>query len=556
MINQLPQDETISRTSHQRRAYLQRMQAKYQYTYAYAETIAIARHLPWREFPGLRYWFLAALNLARLIPSLPALLLAFSRYLLGRPLLTYRDYVFFPRSPQPNPQLIETFQQDSEFGLQRVIGVNPVALRAATLRQPMPQSLATQSIERIFAEQVHEIDYASAIAGKRVYVLDYAALAILQDNPGFIDGGQKQHVTTPIVVLFQQGDGTLRPIAIQLDQAKGGNGRIYTASDGDLWRVAKALAQIADGNHHILYTHAVRIHYVMEAVIMASRRQLHRSHPLYALLDPHLQFTLNVNHQHTFLKNRKGQPGRFGEIFAGDYDATMQCMADAMTSFNFAGSAFPRDIAAREVDNPDLFYPYRDDGMLLWDAIQEFAARYIDTCYRSDNDVALDHEINAWAYDIGAQDRGRIRGFPNQFLTRTALAETIGHIIFLCTAHHSCIHFNQYSYPGFVPNMPYASYVAPPSGHETSFDAGTAQKMLPAFRAAYTQTWTYYLTNFRVNRIGEYPLQRFDPEARAVIGRFGDRLRAIEGLIERRNRERVVRYERMLPSSIPNSVSV
>ena len=289
---------------------------------------------------------------------------------------------------------------------------------------------------------------------------------------------------------------------------------------------------------------------------MASRRQLHKSHPLYALLDPHLQFTLNVNHQHTFLKNRLGQPGRFGEIFAGDYDATMQCMANAMTSFNFTESAFPKDIANRGVDNPQLFYPYRDDGILLWDAIQDFAVQYIDVYYQSDNDVAMDHEINAWAYDISAPDRGRIPGFPEKFNSKKVLAETVGHIIFHCTAHHSCIHFNQYSFPGFVPNMPYAAYVPPPTGNEKDFGADELIRIQPAFRAAYTQTWTYFLTNFRVNRIGQYPLRRFDAEARNVIHRFGERLSKINEQIEKRNSERVVAYQRMQPSVIPNSVSV
>lgn len=556
MINKLPQDETDGRRLQARHAHLQRMQGLYQYTYEYAQTIAIARKLPWREFPGLRYWLLGGLNLALLIPSLPGLLVKFLRYLLGKPLASYRDYVFYPRSPQPNPQLVETFQQDLQFGLQRVAGVNPLVLRAVTPQKPLPAAISAAEVERIFTEQVTTINYPDAVAQTRVYVLDYAVLAILQQNPGHIDGGRKQHITTPIVVVFQQDDGTLRPIAIQLDQSSGGNKTIYTASDGNLWLAAKTFAQIADGNHHILYTHATRIHYVMEAVIMASRRQLFVSHPVYVLLQPHLQFTLNVNHQHTFLKDRWGRPGRFGELFAGDYDATMRCMAEAMTGFNFAESAFPRDIAARGVDNPKLFYPYRDDGLLLWEAIQDFATQYIDTCYASDTDVAQDHEINAWAHDIGAPDRGRIPGFPDKFQSKKALAETLGHIIFHCTAHHSCIHFNQYSFPGFVPNMPYASYIPPPAGKDGNFDAAMLMKMQPAFRAAYSQTWTYFLTNFSVNRIGQYRLRCFDAQAREAITRFGSRLRQIETQIANRNKQRPVPYTRMLPSEIPNCVSV
>lgn len=554
-MNKLPQQEENRRTVESRKNFLLRRQAQYQYTYEYANTIAVVRKLPCREIPGLGYWLRGGINLLQLIPSLPSLLVTYMRYLLGKPMKGYRDYIFYPFSP-PNPELVDNFQQDLIFGLQRVIGVNPVVLRAVTHQHPLPQKLPESEIRNIFAAHIDETDYATAITQKRVYILDYAELEILQCNPGQIDGGRKQYVTTPIVVLFLQTNGMLRPVAIQLYQDTRADNPIYTPNEGNLWLAAKTFAQVADGNHHILITHATRIHYVMEAIIMASRRQLYKTHPLCVLLNPHLQHTLNVNHQHTFLRDRKGRPGRYGELFAGDYDATTQCMANGMTSFDFTASAFPNDIASREVDNPDLFYPYRDDGMLLWNAIQNFATEYIAVCYQSDKDVAEDYEIQAWARDISARDRGRIPGFPAGFASRQELAETIGHVIFLCTAFHSCIHFNQYKYPGFVPNMPHSAYTPPPTGKGVEMDATGLLKLQPAFWAAYSQTWTYFQTNFTVNRIGQYPLRQFDPAARDVIERFREQLREIEEQIDQRNSSRSIPYDRMNPRVIPNGVTV
>lgn len=556
MVNTLPQNVSSTPQSKKRARYLLHMQKKYQYVYEFSETIAVVRKLPWCEFPGFGYLFRAGMNLILLVPSLPSLTLAFLGYLFGRPLKNYRDYIFYPYSPQPRTGLVNDFQQDRLFGLQRVIGVNPGVLRAVTPQQPLPEKLSESAVRHIIDEQIDELDYAAVVEQKRLYILDYGVLDVLQKNPGHIDGGQKQHITSPIVVLLQQSDGMLRPIAIQLYQDAGPDNPIYTANDGNLWLAAKTFAQIADGNHHILYTHATRIHYVMEAIIMASRRQLYKSHPLAVLLRSHLRYTLMINHQHTFLKNRKGQPGRFGELFAGDYDATIQCMADAMTSFDFKASAFPNDIQRREVDNPALFYPFRDDGLLLWDAIQDFSKEYIFAVYTSDLDLIEDHEIQAWANDIAASDRGRIPGFAKQFKSREELAETIGHIIFLCTAYHSCIHFNQYRFPGFVPNMPYASYTRPPTGNEREVDEAELFKIQPGFRAAYSQTWTYFLTNFRVNRIGGYPLRHFDLETRETIERFKKRLEELEVEIDSINKLRPVSYERMSPSVIPNGVTV
>ena len=132
MRNKLPQKEQNTRMSEKRKNRLRRMQAKYQYSYEYADTIAVVRKLPWREFPGLRYLYRSGMNLLLLIPSLPSLSVTLIRYLLGRPLKSYREYLFYPASPQPDPDLVENFQQDLVFGLQRVIGVNPVVIRAVT----------------------------------------------------------------------------------------------------------------------------------------------------------------------------------------------------------------------------------------------------------------------------------------------------------------------------------------------------------------------------------------------------------------------------------------
>lgn len=213
MINQLPQNEKDPRKLQRRERYLRRMQNSYQYSYDFAATIAVVHRLPWREIPGPRYWLLGAMNLLLLIPSLPNLIRTFVRHWLGKPLLSYRDYVFYPHSPQPNPDLVEHFQEDLIFGQQRVVGVNPVVLRAVSDSHGLPEKMSTAAVQRIFSEQIGDIDCAGAIAQKRLYVLDYAVLDVLRRNPGHIDGGRRQYITTPVVLLFQQADGMLRPIS-------------------------------------------------------------------------------------------------------------------------------------------------------------------------------------------------------------------------------------------------------------------------------------------------------------------------------------------------------
>ncbi|MGQ2931438.1 MAG: lipoxygenase family protein, partial [Sphingopyxis sp.] len=45
-------------------------------------------------------------------------------------------------------------------------------------------------------------------------------------------------------------------------------------------------------------------------------------------------------------------------------------------------------------------YPYRDDALLLWNAIAQWVGDYVATYYLSDTDVSGDHELQAWAIDL------------------------------------------------------------------------------------------------------------------------------------------------------------
>jgi len=77
----LPQKETVAAKSEKRRSELRRMQAKYQYAYEYANTIATVKTLPCRERPGPFYWFRLSMNLLWLLPNLPNITVTVLRYL-------------------------------------------------------------------------------------------------------------------------------------------------------------------------------------------------------------------------------------------------------------------------------------------------------------------------------------------------------------------------------------------------------------------------------------------------------------------------------------------
>lgn len=124
---------------------------------------------------------------------------------------------------------------------------------------------------------------------------------------------------------------------------------------------------------------------------------------------------------------------------------------------------FKNEFALRGVADETVLphYPYRDDGMLLWDSLQKFVSAYLQHFYPFDNDVKNDNELQAWAAELEAVDGGYVGGFPKQISTVEAFVKLITTIIFQMGPYHSALNFLQKEYEMLCTNMPCASYVDP-----------------------------------------------------------------------------------------------
>ena len=60
----------------------------------------------------------------------------------------------------------------------------------------------------------------------------------------------------------------------------------------------------------------------------------------------------------------------------------------------------PQDIQARGVASKRITYPYRDDAMRLWHAIEAYATEYVSLFYKSDKAVAEDISLQQWAEEL------------------------------------------------------------------------------------------------------------------------------------------------------------
>jgi arachidonate 15-lipoxygenase len=540
----------------ERQKQLQQMRIKYAFSLTYDGQIATINQLPQCEKPGAYYQFKALSNLLGLLPSMPGFIWKAIKHGLFRvPFKRAEDFIFFGLTRFPMPKLRTDLWNDHYMSLQCVAGANPVMIEGVNADNPLPKHLKLEQASLPISDQ----ELQQGLNEERLYMVNFEMLKTLQQQAGTADGFE-QFVTTPIALYYLEDSGDLSPLAIQLDGTRDTDesNPIITPAEGNRWKLARTCLMAANGAVHDLWTHAVQIHYVMESIIMVSYRQLNQKHPLLALLDPHLQYTLAVNVHPLYERDANGEIPTYGEMFPGDNDALVKFMGEGMRQFKFRERALPNDLKRRHVENPKLNYPYRDDSLPLWNTIQDFVKEYVDVYYKSDQYVVDDNELQAWAKELGGD---RVDGacgledFPTNFTTKQAVTEIFGQIIFTATAHHSTVHFPQYPYSQFVPNMPNALYQSPFELLKSQVEQEQLMSLLPHAKKAIFQSFLYYAVNFKVSRLGEYPIKMFCPEAVAVIKHYQLTLKELSKAHRKKYRDKKEKYPYSDPTNIPNGVT-
>ena len=155
---------------------------------------------------------------------------------------------------------------------------------------------------------------------------------------------------------------------------------------------------------------------------MATMRNLPDAHPVNKLLRPHFRYTMAINMRaRATLINTDGIIDLTFGVGGAGKDMLFK---RATTVYSVDWTNIKKSIKQRGVDNPDQLpgYHYRDDGLKIFDAFEEFVRDGVNAFYACDKDVESDHEIQAWANDI------HTNAFPGYF------GGTTGHG-FLCYYH-------------------------------------------------------------------------------------------------------------------------
>lgn len=472
----------------------------------------------------------------------------------------------------PRPEVATRWREDWAFAHLRLAGPAPMVLTRVGGRLPphfpVDERLYARALSALAKQPAYRSaslagdTLAAALAEGRAFTCDYAGAE------GIVGGNfpaAQKYISAPLVLLVSPpGGGSLMPVAIQCHQRPGPNNPIFTPADGHAWTQAKLAVHTAEGNLHEAVYHLGRTHLFMGAVVLASRRQLAPQHPVSVLLEPHLEGTLYINEQAKVELVATG--GGVDYVLAGTVDSTRDAAASAVFDWNLDEASFARSLRRRGVGPDEALpfdYPYRDDGLLIWEALSSWVGDYLGCYYRDDAAVAGDAELQAFAAELIAEDGGRLRGWRKvgggRFATRAELGEFLTHLLFTASAEHAAVNFPQAEVMAYAPAFPLAQYAPAP----TRVDGGSMESLLaqlPSLEAAHVQLGLgVLLGKLYYSRLGDYRgllCRHFDDErVHGAEDRLVAALEGAEATIEARNRDRDWPYLHLLPSRIPQSIN-
>ncbi|MEM9072943.1 MAG: lipoxygenase family protein [Myxococcota bacterium] len=448
------------------------------------------------------------------------------------------------------PPVVSFYDDDAKlneaFGWQRVGGVNPMVLARVDTLPP-----GFGITDAIFQQTLEGDTLQAAIAEQRLYIANYAAL---ENIPTGKTDNLDKFMCAPIALFaVPKGQSRLTPIAIQLGQTT--DAALFTPQSGWLWRMAMQAVQIADANVHESMFHLGRTHMVMEAVKLCMERQLDESHPLHRLLEKHVETTMAINHSAKTSLIAPG--GTVDQCFAPTIESLVGVVASAVKSYSIRTASPVHDLETRGLTNTEVLeHPYRDDALLLWKAIEDFVADYIDAYYESNEAVAQDMELQAFVRELGAEEGGRLHDVP-ELHTTDDLKALISKLVFIAGPGHSAVNFAQFPFMGPVFNMVGASFSPMPTAESANEEDGLT-KMLPPLRIAMEGvTMVYFLSGMHPTKLGHYPPFHFrGRKANQAVHRFQKALEQIETTINERDGDRLMTYPFLKPSLVLQSIAI
>ncbi|MEO8584893.1 MAG: lipoxygenase family protein [Acidobacteriota bacterium] len=416
----------------------------------------------------------------------------------------------------------------------------------------------------------------------RLYALDLTMLDGIATSKLH---GDQRHLAASIALFywnpepgpgFPEGRGSLQPVAIQTGQKNDAAACPIFLPSGDAaaWKLAKFFVLNGLAVQHETVAHLGACHLTIETLVVATNRQLSYEHPILTLLGPHFRFTLDINEgaKHSLIIPH----GVVASVLSPSIAGSLGMVRDARLAWRFDQNLPHRLFALRGVDRDRLpEFPFRDDTLLLWDAIRAYVRAYLACSYAGNEDVKNDPEVQAWVAEVtsaagaafqglgGLKWSGGAEGKGTPFLDSfDYLVDMVSLIVYTAGPQHANVNYAQYPLMSYLPSVSGTAYAEPPSVAKGGGVPDPYLAVLPPIDVAlYQLSFGYLLSSIQYDTLGTYadnPRRPYFADARAEATAIDFRLALakIEAEIRKRNKARPLPYENQLPSLIPNSISI
>ncbi len=489
------------------------------------------------------------------------------------------DEFFKPWTFLQKPDVAKNWQSDIEFGRQRLNGMNPVLIRKC---KPEDINLAgnfSVTNEIINPVRDQDIDLTSALAANRLYILKYPIFynvitADLADQLG-------RYFQSPICLFYVDDQKQLVPIAIQLEEKTDAQDQkikqIFTPNSlPEHWSVAKLAVAGADAAYQGMISHLLYTHLIIEPFVVTTNRKLSPQHILYQLLKPHFFNTLPINNmaRSVFLGrgglfDKIGSVGYVGsnEVLNRKYNGTKHSdgeIENQVEGLKFYQLALPYNLLERDVEELPNYY-YRDDALLIWNAIKKYVDDVLRSHYKNDIEIIGDRQLQNWKDELIGN--GNVKELlppekSNQLNQLDDLIDIATNIIFTATAQHSAFNFAQYDYAGWIPSNPFAVYkpfldiFESENQNKVIFTQRLPNRFQSIVQIVLVKALTIpppYSSQSLVTLTNPFS---GDSIATQAFDKFQTSLQEIETKISTRNASISQPYTYLLPSKIPQSIAI
>lgn len=474
-----------------------------------------------------------------------------------------------PSIPFRNLSELALWREDEMFTDQRLAGSNPMLIQRVSRKPGKTGGVNWAKLRKMLNSKFNwkgaildvlgiDISLGQAIDKGYIYAVEYPHYRGLE-SIGKDPFGTVIDAYSPIAIFAskpsrQTRRNRLKPVAIQLDSSK--DSAVYTPMDSELWLMAKHVLQVTDFVQTQVIDHLSNVHLFMEPLCVCMQRQFSKLHPLHQILKYHCLGLLGTNKLGFPFLFAPGN-GTLDKLTTVGARGAIRMVQRAYQSFNWRSTDFLVNIKKRGVGNKNKlpYFPYRDDGKLIYRTITRMVNEYVNLYYKSNKEIKQDQELQNFAKDTSTDGSGKVKGFPSKLSTKRSLKKHLKRIIWVLSAQHSALNYPIDHLGALTPNMPTKLYKDPRDGGEHY----SIYSLPTAFTGGAQVSVAMTLASMRYDSLFDYGTSLPDRKGGEVVQKYYKYLHtSVKSILQRRNANRFERgylpYPYLVPGWIANSV--